>query len=60
MTDSIRNNNRSKTIRFEKILITQEGFSKLLSNWWKEYKLEDDIGQTWKFKLQYLRKKMRG
>lgn len=46
MTDNNRNKRLSKTIRFVKVWINQQGFSELIVKWWQEYKLEDDIGQN--------------
>ena len=58
-TDSISTISR-KTIRFEKSWITHEGFTELLVTWWQSFQLEHDLGNSWKFKLQFLRKKLRG
>lgn len=58
-TESISTSFR-KNIKFEKAWISQEGFSTLLATWWHSFQLEDDLGNSWKFKLQFLRRKLRG
>lgn len=49
-----------KTVRFERIWLSQEGFSDLVIQWWNSFILNSDLGNSWKFKLQFFRKKLRG
>lgn len=50
----------SNSIRFEKTWLEQEGFINLLIQWWTSFPLDSDIGKSWKLKLQFLRRKLRG
>lgn len=45
---------------FEKSWIDQEGFIDLIYSWWTSYTLSNYLGNSWKFKLQFLRQKLRG
>jgi hypothetical protein len=49
------------SIKFDPNWITQEGFSDLVINWWQSYQLDiNDLGNSWKIKLQIMRRKFRG
>ena len=47
-------------VRFEKSWLSQEGFINLLIQWWNSYPLGLDISNSWRLKLQFLRRKLRG
>lgn len=58
-TDSITTT-INKNIKFDKNWLNQEGFIDLVIHWWSELQLTSDIGNSWKYKLQHLRRKLRG
>lgn len=58
-TDSLTTT-QNKIIKFEKTWLTQPGFTELIIKWWNSYILASDLGTSWKFKLQFLRRKLRG
>lgn len=47
-------------VRFEKVWLSQEGFKEQVEVWWNEYQLTDNLGNSWKLKMEFLRKKLRG
>lgn len=49
-----------KTIQFDKTWLAIESFYDLVVKWWLECPLTNDIGLSWKFKMQLLRQKLRG
>lgn len=52
--------NLKKNVRFEKSWLSQEGFFALVTTWWISYPLGPDLGNAWKFKIQFIRRKLRG
>jgi hypothetical protein len=52
-------NNNIKS--FDKSWVNQEDFNELMIIWWKSFPLDiNDLGMSWKMKMQYLRRKFRG
>ena len=49
-----------KPIKFEKVWLSQPGFSELLITWWGAFELQGELGNSWRLKLQFLRQKLRG
>jgi hypothetical protein len=53
--------NSNSIIKYDKEWSKQEGFNELLYKWWHSYKVKNiDLGNSWKFKLQHLRRHFRG
>ena len=50
----------SPSIRFDKTWLAIDGFYDLVVKWWLENPLTEDLGISWKYKMQHLRKKLRG
>jgi hypothetical protein len=50
----------SKSIKFDKSWLDHDGFYDFVSSCWLNNPLTSDIGNSWKFKMQSLRQKLRG
>lgn len=56
----ISSSHNNTHIKFESIWLSQEGFKELLVEWWNSYIIKDNVGEDWKCKLQFIRRKLRG